>query len=426
MNRLYLLLMITLLIFGLSGCAFSRPEGTENDIEVEAFVPPAAAQTQSVVVRLQPASDQIEIGTTTALEIRIDNVTNLTAVDVELKFDPATLQVLDTDPNKEGVQIQPGDFLQANFVVTNEADNNTGVIRYIITQLNVPPVSGSGLLASVPFLGVSPGSSNITFSIVKLASMDGQPIDSTNQPAQVAVTEVGSGQPTATFTVTAQPPPPTATPVPGEPTATFTPLPPDTQAPTETPVLPTVTPVTPQPTFTPVPVTPTMAPPQVECTPVPKGPTPDPNICPPTPVPVPTEAPVAGTLGKCYRVQHGETIYSIAQDNNISTQAINIVNDLYPPDMVYANLALFIPTQMGNGPNFYRVRAGDTLAGLSDLCRIDIRMMARINGLEQGADLVAGQIIEIPIPPYPPPAKFKYPLGPVPVIPPPIAPYSAP
>ena len=423
------LLLITILIIGLTGCAVARPDKTENDIN--ALVPPAAAADQfappaqtgpQATVRLQPASDQIELGTTTAIEIRLDNVTNLIAVDIELRFDPAILQVLDTDPNKPGVQIQPGDFLQANFVVTNDADNTTGVVRYVITQVGEAPANGNGLLASVPFLGIGPGSSNLNFSIVKLANADAQPIETVSQPGQVNVTQAGGGEPTETVTVIPITPLPTDTPA--QPTPTFTPLP--LATPTQPPILPTDTPVPPQPTLTPVPITATPVPPDIVCTPVPKGPTPDPNLCPPPPAPPPTTAPVAGTLGFCYQVQFGETIYSLAEKFGTSVQALNVVNDLYPPNMVYANMAIFIPTQLGNGPNFYQVQTGDTLDRISSVCRINARMIARINNLPPGVGLEPGQILEIPIPPYPPPARFTYPLGPVPVIPPPVAPFSAP
>ncbi len=76
---------------------------------LSAFVAPAPVAAQAgTVVRVVPSTSQIGVNETKPVEIRIDNVTGLAAADIELRFNAAVLQVQDADPNREGVQIQPG------------------------------------------------------------------------------------------------------------------------------------------------------------------------------------------------------------------------------------------------------------------------------------------------------------------------------
>jgi LysM repeat protein len=386
-------LVAVVMLLGLTGCVMERPASSAGDIEV--LVPSdfvatqdnTAIQGNTAVIRLQPSTQQLEVGDTATVEIRVDNVTSLAEVDIELRFDPAILHVQDTDPIKAGIQIQPADFLATSSVVAKEAGNGTGVIRYILTQMvDIPPANGNGLLAVVTFTGFFPGSSDLTFSIVKLSANDAQLIPTTSESGQITVTRRG-GDPTATPTEPVATPPPADTPVPVEPTPT-------------TP--PTVTPV-----------------PPVE-------PTADPAKAAEAPAATmggPGGLPPGATLGFCYRVQLYETFYSLTHKFGVSAAALNQVNDLWPPDRVVAHQAVFIPTYLGHGPNFYIVEPGDTLAGIAERCRLPLSMVARVNGLAPDAVVNPGQVLEIPIPPFPPPSRYNYPTGPAPLIPGPVPRY---
>ncbi len=268
----------------------------------------------------------------------------------------------------------------------NEADNGSGVIRFILTQVNVPPVNGEGLLASISFIGFSPGSSNLTFSIVKLADSGAQEIATTSEPGQATVSQPG-GEPTATFTPlpipTATSPidaPPPDTPVPPEPTATLTPLP------TSTPVELTATPIavtaSPQPAETPA----------VTATPL--------------------GVPLGATIGFCYRVQYGETFYSLTHKFGVGPHTLNVVNDLWPRNYVFTHQAIFIPTRLGHGPNFYVVQPDDTLPAIADRCHLPVEYVAQVNYLDPEGAVSPGQVLEIPVPPFPPPSRYNYPAGP--------------
>lgn len=179
---------------------------------------------QSTVVSIDPASSTVDVGATTTVDIHIADVTDLYGADVQLTFDPALLEVVDADSSTDGVQIQPGTFLSADFVVENTVDLAAGTIDFAITQMAPQdPVSGSGVLATITFEGKADGTSAIAFASVNLSDPDGGDISADAQEGYIAVGEVS---PTPTNTPT---PTPTPTPT-GTPTSTTS-----TPTPTSTP-----------------------------------------------------------------------------------------------------------------------------------------------------------------------------------------------
>ncbi len=387
---LYWLLILGIILWGTAACTIPRVNGQAGDIgAVDEFVPPAepAAVQTNTTISLQPATQQLELDRTTTVEIRIDNISNLFGVEIQLQFDPAILRVEDVDPGREGTQIQPGNFPAPEFVQNNSVDNNAGAIFYTVVQLApTPPASGNGTVAIVTFRALAQGSSQITFAQLKLSNQDGQPLPAVAQTGQITVGQPGD-QPTPTFTPTL---------LPGQPTA----MPTATLIPTQIPE-----PTSPPPTFTPIP-----PPPPPTLTPAP--PTPP----PPTPLPPMANVPPGSTIGFCYRVELGENIHIIAQKFATSPEAINLANDLYPPYHVLAHQALFIPEQMGRGPNVYIFRSGDTLNSIAERCKLPVSMILKANYLEPGAVLQPGHALIIPIPPFPPPSRFQYPTGPLPIV----------
>ncbi len=399
MRRLILWNWLLILGLWLAGCGLVRDNQAGNDIE--AFAPPTGATAPTgtvvivqaeVVVRLEPATPQVNIGDIFDVAIRIDNVTNLAGADVQLQFNPAVLQVQDADPGKEGTQIQPGDFPVPNFVATNVVTNTTGNIQYAVVQLPpTSPVSGNGLLATITFQAIASGVSPLDFTQAILANDLAQPIPATTQSGQITAGQGPTstpthtpvpGQATATFT---------ATPIPGTPTFTSTPIP-GTPTFTPTPTLVAAT-LTPTPTSTPLP-TPT--------------PTPTATTTPAAPA---VEIPPGATVGFCYRVQPGETLYSLGQKFNVDPQFIFVVNDIYPPGNVFPQQVLFIPQQYGSGPNVYVVKPEDTLKLIADQCRLPVDFLAAVNGLSKDANVSVGSTLIIPRPPYAPPSRYPYPGG---------------
>ncbi len=103
----------------------------------------AAAPSAPVLFRCEPASYLGYTTTDAVIDLYAENAENLYGLDVELTFDPAIAQVVDTGP-APGVQIQPlyGWFVPG-FVARNYACNaassglcaSAGVIGFAATQL---------------------------------------------------------------------------------------------------------------------------------------------------------------------------------------------------------------------------------------------------------------------------------------------------
>jgi hypothetical protein len=144
---------------------------------------PADVTTQVVV---SPSHTSLAgVGETVELDIEVQDVTDLYAAQVQLTFDPSVVQVQDADPrpSSPGVQIRPGDFLDPRqYVLVNEANNATGEIDFAVTQLYPAEArSGSGVLATVIFEAMDPGTSPVQLVGVRL--LDDTPQDPQEIPA---------------------------------------------------------------------------------------------------------------------------------------------------------------------------------------------------------------------------------------------------
>jgi len=125
-------------------------------------------------LRMVPADDG------RSLQIWVDDVSGLYALDVEIRFDAAGAQVADADPDWEGVQIQPGQAPSPDFVAINEVDNQSGVIRYVVTQMgDGPGFDGSGMIATASWQGNAGQMSRASLGSVILVSKEAEAIDFT-------------------------------------------------------------------------------------------------------------------------------------------------------------------------------------------------------------------------------------------------------
>lgn len=186
-----------------------------------------------------PPDAQVEV------PIRIKNVTDLYAMDIELRFDPAILQAQDADPNQPGIQMGFGGFLDPGLLLYNTVDNTRGIARFVLSQVNPSePKSGSGLLLVLYFRGVKAGVSNLSISNLQLASRQGTEIPSEKVENTVTVDEAAA-LPEATAIPVVNPTAmiliPTEVP---SPTPTITPVPSATAVPTLAPTLPAAAPTT--------------------------------------------------------------------------------------------------------------------------------------------------------------------------------------
>jgi len=353
-----MVLIVTLMIGGIAGCARPKPTVPGTPVAVEEAptdtptpIPypgpptetPTSTPTATVMpptettVLISPPSQDLLIGQSTTVDIKIEQVTDLFGAEVHLSFDPAKLEVQDADPAVAGVQIEVGTFPDPaegrGFVAQNLADNIAGRIDYAVTLLSpAQPVSGSGVLARVTFQAIGEGTSPVAFINALLSDQAGAQI-----PAATA---------DGTITVMVVAPTPT---------------------PTGTPPTPTVTP-------TPVTVTPS-----------------------PTPTPAPGGFP--------YVVCWGDTLWSIALRFGTTVEAIVQANNIADPDYILAGQTLIIPGVAPPTPVIHIVQKGDTLWAIALRYGTTVKAICWANGILNPDLIYVGQKLVIPageaIPPRP-------------------------
>ena len=166
---------------------------------------PAAAAAPTVV--LGGAVLEVAAGQTEPLSVTVADVQDLYGLEIHLRFDPAVVQVADADPSKDGIQVAAGDFLSADFVAQNQADNQAGSIDYAVTQVNPnEPRSGSGTLLVIRFQGgAAGGASPLEVTNGILTTLDGDliPVTFANGEVRVKGAAAAAGSATATPTTPA-------------------------------------------------------------------------------------------------------------------------------------------------------------------------------------------------------------------------------
>lgn len=256
-----------------------------------------AQSDQTVIIKVAPETIQVAPGETTQFAIEIKNARDLYAFDVQLTFDPDVIEIVDANPNQDGVQMSQGTFFDPGFVIRNIADNEAGKLHYAMTQLNPSEAkSGDGVLVVVEIRGKTANTTSpLTITKGEVAQRTGQKLPTTLLSGEAEVALSGSTSPTVTPIPTQNPgtPLPTVAPTatPSNPTPTSQPT--ATPAPTDTPV-PTNTP-SPQATPTKAEATPTPLPPTATRLPSTQTPTPTQTLAPatatPTAIPAATHPP---------------------------------------------------------------------------------------------------------------------------------------
>ena len=145
---------------------------------VEDYINVQITFTYPVTVSILPNDEIIDGSGYVDVFIHMSNVRNLYALDIELSFDPAVLEVVDLLTNEgqyPGVNLEPiGGLFEAGFWAENSADNVTGTIKYAATQLRpTDPANGEGSVAMIRFQAKSAGVSDIEIVSVDLSDRDG-------------------------------------------------------------------------------------------------------------------------------------------------------------------------------------------------------------------------------------------------------------
>jgi N-acetylmuramoyl-L-alanine amidase len=146
-------------------------------------------------------------------------------------------------------------------------------------------------------------------------------------------------------------------------------------------------------------------------------------------------APAPASAAVPHTVQPGETLWSIAASNNLTTRTVAAFNGLSEDAQVVLGSTINVPTiaegatalqgvapqapaaqaapaPAASGPaplGSYVVRAGDTLSGLAAGAGVAMEQMAAANGLDPSAPLLTGTVLKLPSG-APPPARASEPL----------------
>lgn len=235
-------------------------------------------------VKIEPATITVDVGQTVDVLVNVANVKNLFAVELLINYDANLLEVVDANPNQEGTQIAPGDFLALDNLYINEANN--GAIEYVLSQVDPhQPVNGDGTLVRITLKGKANGATSLVVTGAALFDRSGSGIPATAKNGTITITGTAAAA--------------------------------DAPLPTNTPESPTPTPV-------PVPLT-----------------------AQPTAVTFPTLAPGEGVncarvLGY-HVVQKGETVYAIGRVYATYPNAIAACNNLSDPGKIHIGNQLAIP-----------------------------------------------------------------------------------
>ncbi len=153
--RIWLVVALTFLMLGTS-CA---PSGT--------------------VIKVEPSVSPVKVNDTVKVPINVENIANLTAIEIHLSFNASVLEV---------VELNDGDFIKADFVVQNTFDNAAGTIDYAVAQINHAPANGSGTLCEIVFRAKASGNSPISFRETQAALAGALLSDSNGTAIQVSLT----------------------------------------------------------------------------------------------------------------------------------------------------------------------------------------------------------------------------------------------
>ncbi|MBU4224405.1 MAG: cohesin domain-containing protein [Chloroflexi bacterium] len=173
----------------------------------------AIAQGGDVILRPDPLSLGLTPDAQGTVTILLEKVQDLYGMEFHLAFDPNVVEVMDADPAKEGVQIEPADWWKDGFVAVNNADNRSGRIAFAATLLNpARPVSGDRAVAVITFRAMKAGVSALSIESAILSTREAEEISYTAQNGGIGVNPSGQApdvsaiaEPTESYTSTVKP-----------------------------------------------------------------------------------------------------------------------------------------------------------------------------------------------------------------------------
>lgn len=95
-----------------------------------------------------------------------------------------------------------------------------------------------------------------------------------------------------------------------------------------------------------------------------------------------------------YKVQRGDTLYSIATQSKISLSELASLNDMSVNSGLMAGQSIKVPAS-STVPDTYVVQSGDTLTGIASRYDLGMDYVANLNGIERSSGLRVGQKLKL-------------------------------
>lgn len=105
-----------------------------------------------------------------------------------------------------------------------------------------------------------------------------------------------------------------------------------------------------------------------------------------------------GKSGTTYTVKKGDTLSEIAQKNNTTVKALQNLNNIKDANKIYVGQKLKIsgsPSTASNKKQYYTIKSGDTLSGISKRFNTSIKTLQAWNGIKNANKIYAGQKIRV-------------------------------
>ncbi len=149
---------------------------------------PVLTQESRAVLRFAPPELGLAPGAQETLYFFIQDVQDLYGLEFQLAFDPNVVEVVDADPDQEGVQIWPAEWWKDGFVAVNKVDNEIGRIDFAATLLRPAlPASGTRAIAAISFAARKTGSSTLRVKSAILSTRNAEVIAFTKQVGRIVV-----------------------------------------------------------------------------------------------------------------------------------------------------------------------------------------------------------------------------------------------
>ncbi len=124
--------------------------------------------------------------------IKVEDVSNLTGVELEVTYDPDVIQVIDAEPGQRGVQVRRDSIFDTASISQNAVDTRNGRIFFGADLLGSQTIAGDQNLIAIDWRPQQVGASPVVLARVVLRDAAGKPLEFDSQDGSVEVMFVSS------------------------------------------------------------------------------------------------------------------------------------------------------------------------------------------------------------------------------------------